>query len=74
MKNTLSQVLPIKIDFLSDYPDFFSFLIICALTVLLSIGVKESTSLNNLFTLLNLLTVAVVLVAGSMKGKNSQYI
>lgn len=68
MRNTLAEVMPIKIDFLSDYPDFLSFIIICLLTVLLSIGVKESTSLNNVFTILNLLTIAIVLVAGSMKG------
>lgn len=36
--------------------------------MLLSVGVKESTSLNNVFTILNLTTIAIVLVSGSIKG------
>jgi hypothetical protein len=39
------------------------------ISALLSIGVKESTLMNNIFTGLNLVTVSIVLVAGSMKGK-----
>lgn len=33
---------------------------------------RESTSLNNVFTVLNLVTIGVVIVAGSMKGTYKQ--
>ncbi|KAJ8943479.1 hypothetical protein NQ318_006332 [Aromia moschata] len=35
---------------------------------LLSFGVKESSTLNNLFTVLNLATICIVLVAGAIKA------
>lgn len=40
-------------------------------TVLLAVGVKESTLLNNIFTALNLLTIAIVIIAGGFKGEFS---
>lgn len=72
MSSYLKTVLPIDIDFLADYPDFFSFFIVMLLAALLSIGVKESSLLNNIFTTVNVLTVLVVLVAGGIKC-NSLY-
>ncbi len=63
----LKSALPIDIDFLADYPDFFSFFIVMLLATLLSIGVKESTVLNNVFTTVNVITVLIVLVAGGIK-------
>ncbi|XP_044731652.1 cationic amino acid transporter 3-like [Chrysoperla carnea] len=65
MQYHLREIFPMNVDFLSPYPDFFSFGIVLLLTVLLSIGVKESTCLNNIFTLLNIITVCIVIVAGS---------
>ena len=43
---------------------FFSFLVV------LAFGVKESMSLNNLFTAINVTVVLFVIVAGSFKGKH----
>lgn len=63
----LKGVLPIDIGFLADYPDFFSFFIVMLLASLLSIGVKESSVLNNIFTTVNIITVLIVLVAGGIK-------
>ncbi|XP_059476677.1 high affinity cationic amino acid transporter 1 [Neocloeon triangulifer] len=57
-----------EIDFLSKYPDFFSFFVIMLLAVLLATGVKESTMMNNIFTALNLITIAIVIVAGGIKA------
>lgn len=37
-------------------------------TVLLSWGVRESTMINNIFTVVNLLTVATVVITGLFKG------
>lgn len=63
----LKSILPIDVDFLADYPDFLSFFFIMLLAAILSIGVKESTVLNNIFTTVNIVTVLIVLVAGGMK-------
>jgi cationic amino acid transporter 3 len=60
------SIMPMDVDFLAEYPDFFSFAIVMVLAILLSIGVKESTFLNNVFTAVNLATVMIVLVAGGM--------
>lgn len=67
MSSYLKNALPINIDFLADYPDIFSFFIVMLLAALLSIGVKESSVLNNIFTSVNIVTVLIVLVAGGIK-------
>lgn len=68
MEKKMREIMPMTIDFLSPYPDFFSFLVIMLLAGLLSIGVKESTILNNIFTCVNLLTVVTVIIAGAIKS------
>ncbi|PNF36664.1 hypothetical protein B7P43_G13333 [Cryptotermes secundus] len=68
MQNKMREIMPINIDFLSQYPDFFSFAVIMVLAGILSSGVKESTFLNNIFTGVNLLTVSIVIIAGSLKS------
>ena len=62
--------MPIHVQFLSDYPDFFAFGVVMLLIILLSIGVKESSMLNNIFTVINLITIVIIVVAGAIKGKN----
>ena len=64
MQDAFRRALPINIPFLSPYPDFFAFGITCALTVILSLGVKESTRFNNIFTCLNVGVVLFVTVFG----------
>lgn len=73
MKTFWRDLFPIDVSFLAEYPDFFSFAIILALAVILSVGVRESSHLNNLFTIVNLVTVAIVLVAGGMNAKTSNW-
>lgn len=68
MGNFWRDLMPIDVSFLAEYPDFFSFVIVMILSILLAIGVKESTFLNNVFTAVNLTTVCIVLVAGSMNA------
>ncbi|KAH9630975.1 hypothetical protein HF086_013514 [Spodoptera exigua] len=45
----------------------------CLVPVLLGIGVKESTKLNNVFTALNLITVIVVVIAGAVKSNPANW-
>uniref|UniRef100_A0A336LKG1 CSON009942 protein n=1 Tax=Culicoides sonorensis TaxID=179676 RepID=A0A336LKG1_CULSO len=68
MSNTLKETMPINVDFLADYPDFFSFFIVILLSILLAVGVKESTLMNNIFTGVNLVVIGIVLVAGVMNS------
>lgn len=68
MGNYMHDIMPINVSFLAEYPDFLSFLLILLVTSLLAFGVKESTMLNNIFTAINLFTVLLVIIAGSIKG------
>lgn len=69
MSKTLAEAVPINVEFLGDYPDFLAFGLIFVLTALLAFGVKESTFLNNIFTTVNILTILIVIIAGSLYGK-----
>ncbi|KAG5344150.1 CTR1 protein, partial [Acromyrmex charruanus] len=73
MGNALRSLMPIDVSFLSEYPDFFAFAMVMLLVVLLCIGVKESSILNNIFTVINLITITIVIVAGSMKANPSNW-
>ncbi|KAF5288408.1 hypothetical protein FQR65_LT12021 [Abscondita terminalis] len=68
MRDAFSEAMPIDVSFLAPYPDFLSFLLVIVVTVFLAIGVKESTTLNNILTGLNLITVSIVIVSGSIKA------
>ncbi|XP_031840564.1 cationic amino acid transporter slimfast [Nomia melanderi] len=68
ISKALISVMPIRVSFLSEYPDFFAFGVVMLLAILLSVGVKESSMLNNIFTVVNLLTIVIIVVAGSIKA------
>ncbi|XP_055325932.1 cationic amino acid transporter 2-like, partial [Sitodiplosis mosellana] len=67
MSTFFQNLLPMNVDFLAPYPDFFSFAIVALLAILLAFGVKESSILNNIFTIVNLATVILVIVSGIIK-------
>ncbi|XP_035790739.1 cationic amino acid transporter 2-like [Anopheles albimanus] len=67
ISSAIRDVMPMQIDFLSDYPDFFSFMLVLILAGLLAYGVKESTLMNNIFTAINLFVIVLMLVAGGLK-------
>lgn len=67
MSNLFRDIFLIEVDFLAEYPDFFSFVVVMLLAVLLSIGVKESSILNNVFTTINMATVILVIFTGALK-------
>uniref|UniRef100_A0A1A9UXV0 Cationic amino acid transporter C-terminal domain-containing protein n=1 Tax=Glossina austeni TaxID=7395 RepID=A0A1A9UXV0_GLOAU len=68
MSNALGSALPINVGFLGAYPDFLAFAMVLLLTALLAFGVKESSFLNNIFTSVNLITICIVLIAGSINA------
>ena len=64
MQKHFREAMPINVSFLSEYPDFCALGITLLLTGILSIGVKESTRFNNIFTCLNLAIVSFVIIFG----------
>jgi solute carrier family 7 (cationic amino acid transporter), member 3 len=73
MGNFWRDLFPMNVGFLAKYPDFFSFVIVMVLCGILAFGVKESSLLNNIFTVVNLLTVSIVLVAGIIKANPANW-
>lgn len=51
-----------------EYPDLFAFGVIILFSLGLAFGAKESSVVNNIFTLVNLSVVLYVIVAGSFKA------
>ncbi|XP_018053492.1 PREDICTED: cationic amino acid transporter 2 isoform X1 [Atta colombica] len=68
MKNFFESVMPINVDSLSSYPDFFALGVTLIFSVALAFGAKESSMVNNIFTLVNLSVVLFVIIAGSLKA------
>lgn len=68
MSAAFNRTMPIRVTGLSQYPDFFAFGITFLLAVLLGVGVKESSKINNVFTVINLLVVAYTIICGAFKS------
>ncbi|XP_045162286.2 cationic amino acid transporter 2-like isoform X2 [Mercenaria mercenaria] len=68
IQNYLKGNVPMHISGLSPYPDFFALGITLLLTVILAVGVKESSRFNNLFTAVNLLVVTYIVICGAFKA------
>ncbi|XP_022229697.2 cationic amino acid transporter 3 [Drosophila obscura] len=73
MSKALNGSMHMNVDFLGDYPDFLSFGMVLLLAGILAFGAKESSFLNNIFTCVNLVTICIVLVAGSMNANSDNW-
>ena len=58
------SAMPMNVAHLSPYPDFLAFSLCILLSIMLAIGVKESTRFNSIFTILNITVVVYVVVVG----------
>ncbi|XP_064545858.1 cationic amino acid transporter 3-like [Drosophila montana] len=64
----LQSIISFDLKYMSNYLDLLSFTMILLLTCLLAVGAKESSWLNNIFTVLNLVTISLVIVAGATRA------
>lgn len=68
MRNAFESAAHIEVEHFSSYPDFFAFGITLIFSAALAFGAKESSTVNNFFTLVNLSVVLFVIIAGSLKA------
>ncbi|XP_023310123.1 high affinity cationic amino acid transporter 1 isoform X2 [Anoplophora glabripennis] len=68
LKDTFREIAPINVPHLSQYFDFFAFGISILLATALAFGLKESSLVNNIFTVINIFVVGFVIIAGSLKA------
>ncbi|CAF0761137.1 unnamed protein product [Brachionus calyciflorus] len=68
IREYLRNAIPINIRSLASYPDFLAFGLAIVITILLLVGVKESTFLNKLFTVFNILIILFITICGAIKA------
>ncbi|XP_056626197.1 cationic amino acid transporter 2-like isoform X1 [Triplophysa dalaica] len=69
MANYFNKHVALGLPGLASYPDFFAAGLIMILSGLLAYGVKESTTVNKIFTSVNVLVLIFVIISGFIKGK-----
>lgn len=68
LQDTFMEIAPINVPYLSKYFDFFAFGVSLLLATALAFGMKESSLVNNIFTVINIFVVGFVIIAGSLKA------
>jgi cationic amino acid transport permease len=62
------SIMPINVSQLSKYPDLLASFITISLSLMLTLGAKESTKFNSIFTFINIIIVIYVIVCGCFKS------
>jgi amino acid transporter len=73
IRTFLLAYMPMDLTGLGPYPDFLAFGLACIVTCMMIVGVKESAFANKLFTLVNVLILAFIIVIGATKANFSNW-
>ncbi|XP_043950834.1 cationic amino acid transporter 2 isoform X2 [Drosophila biarmipes] len=73
MSTFLGTHMPLNVEGMSAYPDLFAFVVTILFSLAIAVGAKESTRVNNVFTMLNLGVVLFVIIAGLFKVSSSNW-
>ncbi|KAK7864554.1 hypothetical protein R5R35_007325 [Gryllus longicercus] len=73
ISDAIKSVMVINVSYLAEYPDFFAFGLCLLFTCALAFGAKESSTLNNIFTVLNLSVVTYVIITGAFKADGANW-
>lgn len=73
MREFLLENVPMNVPSLSEYPDIFAFTVTLLFSFALAFGAKESSLINNLFTLTNVTVVIYVIICGSFRASPSNW-
>ncbi|XP_023310118.1 cationic amino acid transporter 2-like isoform X2 [Anoplophora glabripennis] len=73
MKNFFEETMPITGNQIASYADIFSFLLSLLFSVALAFGAKESSLVNNVFTLTNICVVILVIISGLWRVNSSNW-
>ncbi|XP_053609486.1 cationic amino acid transporter 2-like [Plodia interpunctella] len=68
-----TSVAPITAGFFSPYFDFLAFCAVLVVAALLAVGAKESSAVNNVVTVLNILVIVFVIIAGAVKADSANW-
>lgn len=73
MSDFLQQNLPMNAPALAPFPDFFSLGVVLLFSVALALGARESSLVNNIFTMVNLSVVLFVIISGLWQVDSSNW-
>ncbi|XP_013183270.1 cationic amino acid transporter 2 [Amyelois transitella] len=73
LSDWFTSIAPISAGFFSPYFDLLAFCVVLLVGVLLAIGVKESTTVNNVLTALNMLVIGFIIIAGAVKADSGNW-
>ncbi|XP_055693350.1 cationic amino acid transporter 2-like [Lutzomyia longipalpis] len=68
MSDAFKSIASMNASALGDYVDFFAFTATMTFAIALSLGVRESVVINNIFTLVNLAVVLYTVVTGAFRA------
>ncbi|KAF5286541.1 hypothetical protein FQR65_LT12545 [Abscondita terminalis] len=67
MSNFLEENIPMNVPSFGKFPDLFSLGVVLLFSIALALGARESSLVNNIFTMVNLSVVLFVVVSGLWK-------